>query len=378
MSEASALELARALIRRPSVTPKDEGCQELIAERLASAGFTIERLRVGAVDNLWAVAGSGSPLLCLAGHTDVVPPGPSERWQHDPFGADIVDGMLYGRGAADMKAGVAAMVCAAERFQRHHSDHTGRLAILLTSDEEGQARDGTRAVIEHLTEREIKIDYCLLGEPSSTSQLADTIKNGRRGSLNAVIRVTGKQGHVAYPQNADNALHRLIGFLRDLSSHHWDDGNESFPPTSFQISRCQGGSNAENIIPGEAEAAFNWRFSPLQTAESIQEITADYCKRHKIDPDAIDWRLSGQPFVTENGALLEAAQAVVAARLGREAALSTGGGTSDGRYIAPTGAEVIELGPVNATIHQVNECVKADDIEKLTDIYHDIIAALLT
>jgi succinyl-diaminopimelate desuccinylase len=377
MSEAPALELTRALIRRQSITPEDAGCQDFIADRLVRAGFTIERLRFGSVDNLWAVAGSGGPLLCLAGHTDVVPAGPAERWSHAPFTAEIADGLLYGRGAADMKSGVAALVCAAERFQTRRPGHSGRLALLLTSDEEGQAQQGTRAVIDHLSQQGKQIDYCLLGEPSSNMELADTIKNGRRGSLNAVIKVNGKQGHVAYPHKADNALHRLLGLLHDLEQHHWDAGDESFPPTSFQISRCLAGTHAENVIPGEAEAACNWRYCPLQTPESIRSATRHYCQQHRIDPEAIQWRESGRPFITASGALLDSAQAAIARHCGQKAETSTGGGTSDGRYIAPSGAEVVELGPVNASIHQVDEHVRVADIERLTAIYADIIATLL-
>lgn len=377
MPDTPALELTRDLIRRPSITPEDAGCQDLIAEQLSQSGFIIERPHSGPVKNLWAVAGNGGPLLCLAGHTDVVPTGPLENWTHDPFAAEIADGMLYGRGAADMKSGVAAMVCAAQRFQTTHPDHSGRLALLLTSDEEGRAVDGTRAVMQWLASRGEQIDYCLLAEPSSSATLGDVIKNGRRGSLNAVINVRGLQGHVAYPENADNALHRLIALLHDLERYHWDDGTDSFPPTSFQISRCHAGTHAENVIPGEAEAAFNWRYSTLQTVESIRSVTTQYCEQHGIPPSCIQWHSSGRPFITEKGVLLDAVQAAIAKHCGSEATPSTGGGTSDGRYIAPAGAQVIELGPVNATIHQVDECVRATDIDKLADIYHDIIATLL-
>lgn len=373
----TALELARALIRRASVTPEDAGCQDLIAERLTTAGFAVERLRFGAVDNLWAVAGDSGPLLCLAGHTDVVPAGPAEQWTQDPFAAKIVDGQLYGRGAADMKSSVAAMVWAAERFRAAHPDHPGRLAFLLTSDEEGPAVDGTRAVMRWLDERGEHIDYCVLGEPSSSTALADTIKNGRRGSLNAHIRVSGRQGHVAYPQRADNALHRLIGLLHDLTAHRWDDGDDFFPPTSFQVSNLRAGTGAENMIPGQAEAVFNWRFSPLQTADSIQAVVHDYCDRHGVEHSAIDWRLSGEPFITEDGALIEAARRAIRRHCRHEATLSTAGGTSDGRFIAPTGAEVIELGPLNASIHQIDEHIDAAHVDRLADIYHTLIEDLL-
>ncbi|HET7314749.1 succinyl-diaminopimelate desuccinylase [Salinisphaera sp.] len=377
MSESPALDLARALIRRPSVTPEDAGCQDLIAERLARAGFAIERLRFGPVDNLWAVAGDSGPLLCLAGHTDVVPAGPAEQWTRDPFAAEIADGRLYGRGAADMKSSVAALVVAAERFRTAHPDHPGRLAFLLTSDEEGPAVDGTQAVMSWLAERGERIDFCLLGEPSSTTQLADTIKNGRRGSLNACIRVRGRQGHVAYPQRADNALHRLIGLLNDLTAHRWDDGDAFFPPTSFQVSHLHAGTGAENIIPGEAEAVFNWRFSPLQSVESIQSVVHDYCDCHGVDAGAIEWRLSGRPFITTEGALIDAARRAIRRHCGYDTTLSTAGGTSDGRFIAPTGAEVIELGPLNASIHQLDEHIEAAHVDRLAGIYETLIGTLI-
>ena len=373
---APALELARALIRCPSVTPEDAGCQDLIAERLEAAGFAVDRLRFGAVDNLWAVAGESGPLLCLAGHTDVVPAGPAEQWSHDPFAAEVVDGRLYGRGAADMKSSVAAMVCAAERFRAEQPHHTGRLAFLLTSDEEGPAVDGTKAVMRWLDQHGERIDYCLLGEPSSSLELADTIKNGRRGSLNACLHVQGRQGHVAYPQRADNALHRLIGLLNDLTAHRWDDGDAFFPPTSFQVSNIRAGTGAENMIPGEADAVFNWRFSPLQSAESIQAVVHHYCSRHGIDPEAIEWRLSGEPFITAGGALIEAARRAISEHCGRDVTLSTAGGTSDGRFIAPTGTEVIELGPLNASIHQIDEHVEAAHVDRLAGIYHALIEKL--
>lgn len=378
MPGTPALDLARDLIRRPSVTPEDAGCQDLIAGRLKAAGFTIQRLRFASVDNLWALAGEAGPLLCLAGHTDVVPAGPAGQWSCDPFAADIVNGQLYGRGAADMKSSVAAMVCAAERFRTEQPHHAGRLAFLLTSDEEGPAVDGTRAVMRWLAEQGERIDFCLLGEPSSAHKLADTIKNGRRGSLNACIRVPGRQGHVAYPQRADNALHRLIGLLNDLTTHRWDDGDAFFPPTSFQVSNVRAGTGAENMIPGEAQAMFNWRFSPLQSAESIQAVVHEYCGRHGIAPDAIEWRLSGEPFITEDGRLIDAARSAIREYCGHEVTLSTAGGTSDGRFIAPTGAEVIELGPLNASIHQIDEHIEAAHVDQLAAIYHALIGQLLS
>lgn len=376
--EDAALTLARSLIRRASVTPDDAGCQAEIAERLTAAGFVVEHLRFGDVDNLWAVAGDHGPLLCLAGHTDVVPPGPLEDWTHPPFDADVVDGWLYGRGAADMKSSVAAMVCAAERFRAARPDHPGRLAFLITADEEGPAVDGTKAVVAALAERDIHIDYCLVGEPSSSDTLGDTVKNGRRGSLNAHIRVRGRQGHVAYPQLADNALHRLLALLADLSAHHWDDGDDFFPPTSFQVSNLVAGTGAENVIPGLAEAHMNWRFNPLQSQASITRHVEARCRAHGIDVDAITWRLSGAPFITESGALIEATRAAIQATTGHTTQLSTAGGTSDGRFIAPHGAQVVELGPLNDTIHQANERIAAADVARLSAIYEDIIGRLLS
>lgn len=373
----AALELARALIARPSITPDDAGCQALIAERLAAAGFAIEHLRFGEVDNLWAVAGQDGPLLCLAGHTDVVPPGPAEDWDGDPFAARVTDGWLCGRGASDMKSSVAAMVCAAERFRDAHPDHGGRLAFLITSDEEGPAVDGTRAVVDWLDRRGVKIDHCLIGEPSSTQTLCDTVKNGRRGSLNGQVRVRGRQGHVAYPDAADNALHRLLGLLAELTAHHWDDGDTFFPSTSFQVSNLTAGTGAENVIPGVAEARFNWRFNPRQTAAGLQAQVEDRAAAYGIPADAFTWRLSGAPFITESGALIQATRDAVRTVCGIETTLSTAGGTSDGRFIAPTGAEVIELGPLNATIHQANERIAAADVARLSRIYEHIIEALL-
>ncbi|WP_348765410.1 succinyl-diaminopimelate desuccinylase [uncultured Salinisphaera sp.] len=372
------LELARTLIRRESVTPADGGCQKLIGERLAAAGFAIEHLRFGEVDNLWAVAGDSGPLLCFAGHTDVVPPGPLEDWSQAPFEAAVEDGWLIGRGAADMKSSVAAMVCAAERFRDRHPDHSGRLAFLLTSDEEGPAVDGTRAVMEWLGERDIAIDYCLVGEPSSSEALGDTVKNGRRGSLNGHARVRGRQGHVAYPQKADNALHRLLALLADLASHHWDDGDEFFPPTSFQVSNLDAGTGAENVIPGVAAARFNWRFNPRQNQDSIRAHVEQRCVAHGIDPESIQWRLSGAPFITREGALIDATRAAIRSQAGIETQLSTAGGTSDGRFIAPTGAQVLELGPLNDTIHQANERIAAEDVARLSRIYEDIVARILS
>lgn len=370
------LELAFDLIRRPSVTPEDAGCQALLGRRLEAAGFTVEHLRYGEVDNLWAVAGESGPLLCFAGHTDVVPPGPAEDWSSDPFEPRIDDGLLYGRGASDMKGSVAAMITAAERFRAAHGDHGGRLAFLLTSDEEGPAMDGTRRVIETLTGRGERIDWCVVGEPSSRERLADVIKNGRRGSLTGRLTVHGRQGHVAYPQNADNALHRLLPLLNALVAIEWDAGDEHFPPTSLQISNLTAGTGADNVIPGRAEVCFNLRYSPALTAEAIRTRIDALCREHGL-ADEVAWHHSGSPFITEVGELIGAVREAAESVAGVRPELSTAGGTSDGRFIAPTGAQVVELGPLNATIHQADEHVPADDLPVLSDVYEQIMSRLL-
>lgn len=372
----STVELTRELIRRPSVTPDDAGCQELIAERLAAAGFDVERMRFGEVDNLWAVAGDSGPLLCLLGHTDVVPPGPREDWSGDPFEPRLEDGLLYGRGAADMKGGVAAMITACERFRAAHPEHAGRLAVLLTSDEEGPALDGTRRVIETLLERDQRIDWCLVGEPSSQETLGDTVKNGRRGSLTAYISVYGRQGHVAYPQTADNALHRLLAALAELIALEWEDEDAHFQPTSLQVSDLTAGTGADNVIPGRAEATLNLRFPPARTGEDIRWRVSGIIARHAPD-HRIDWHPSGEPFLTPEGGLLDAVRAAVVGVTSRMPELSTEGGTSDGRFVAPTGAQVVELGPINASIHQADEHVRADDLVTLARIYESVIERLL-
>lgn len=372
----SILELASELIRRNSVTPDDAGCQDLLAERLATTGFEVERLRFGEVDNLWATAGESGPLLCLLGHTDVVPPGPRDDWSSDPFEPRVEDGVLYGRGAADMKGSVAAMIVACERFRAAHPDHGGRLAVLLTSDEEGPAVDGTRRVVETLTERGDRIDWCLVGEPSSRETLGDTVKNGRRGSLTARIKVRGHQGHVAYPQAADNALHRLLAALAELIAFEWEDGDAHFQPTSLQVSDLHAGTGADNVIPGRAEAVLNLRFSPAQTVEGIKQYVAGTIARHAPE-HTIDWHLSGEPFLTPEGGLVDAVRAAVVSVTGRMPELSTAGGTSDGRFVSPAGAQVVELGPINASIHKVDEHVRIDDLDTLARIYQEVIERLL-
>jgi succinyl-diaminopimelate desuccinylase len=371
------LTLARELIERPSVTPDDQGCQSLLAARLQAIGFRIEHLRYGDVDNLWARRGDGTPLFVFAGHTDVVPPGPREAWHTDPFEAVVRDGQLLGRGAADMKGSIAAMVTACERFLAADTGHSGSIAFLITSDEEGPATHGTVKVLEHLAARDEHIDYCLVGEPSSLERVGDVIKNGRRGSLNGVLRVHGHQGHVAYPQLADNPIHRAAPALAELAAMEWDRGNEHFPPTTFQISNIQAGTGAENVIPGELEAVFNLRFSTESTATGLRTRIEALLSGHGLNYD-IDWKLSGEPFLTPAGALVQASEAAILDVTGLQTELSTSGGTSDGRFIAPTGAEVVELGPVNATIHKANENVNIEQLETLSQIYEKILGNLLT
>jgi succinyl-diaminopimelate desuccinylase len=373
---SATLELAHALIARPSVTPADEGCQELMAQRLAGRGFQVERLRYGNVDNLWARRGSGAPLLCFAGHTDVVPTGPLEEWRSDPFKPEVREGLLYGRGAADMKSGLAAMLTAAESFVAERPDHRGALAFLITSDEEGPSVDGTRRVIETLQARGERIDWCIVGEPSSEQSVGDTIKIGRRGSLSGRLTVHGVQGHIAYPQFADNPIHRFAPALAELSSRVWDRGNEHFQPTTFQVSNLNAGTGAPNVIPGELKARFNLRYSPVQTLEGLKRTVEELLTRHGVQY-TLDWYLSGEPFYTAPGPLSHAVCAAVRTVTGREPALSTGGGTSDGRFIAPMGAQVVELGVVNASIHKVNECVRVEDIDTLHAIYLQALRNLL-
>jgi len=368
--------LTQDLIRRPSVSPEDQGCLQVIAQRLQAVGFKIERMPFGPVENLWATHGSERPVLCLAGHTDVVPTGPREEWQTDPFEPVIRDGILYGRGAADMKSGLAAMVTASERFVTRHPDHKGTIAFLLTSDEEGPSVDGTRRVVEVLQARNEKIDYCVVGEPSSTEALGDIIKIGRRGSLSGKLTVHGVQGHVAYPHLADNPVHSVAPALAELAARSWDKGNEFFQPTTFQISNITAGTGAPNVIPGELKARFNIRFSTEQTVEKLQQTITEIFNRHKVNY-TLDWFVSGLPFFTPPGALSKAVVQAIQEKVKRTPELSTTGGTSDGRFIAPMGAQVVELGVLNASIHKVNENARVDDIVKLSEIHERVMELML-
>lgn len=372
----ATLALAQELIRRPSVSPEDHGCLQLIGQRLEALGFRIENMPFGPVENLWARHGSVRPVLCFAGHTDVVPTGPREEWQTDPFEPVVREGILYGRGAADMKSGLAAMITAAERFVAAHPGHSGSLAFLLTSDEEGPSVDGTRRVVEALEARGDKIDWCVVGEPSSSESLGDTIKIGRRGSLSGKLTVHGIQGHVAYPHLADNPVHALAPALAELTVRAWDKGNEYFQPTSFQVSSISAGAGAPNVIPGELKARFNIRFSTEQTVEKLQQTITEILNRHKVNY-TLDWFVSGLPFFTAPGQLSTAVERVVRDRTGRKPELSTTGGTSDGRFIAPTGAQVVELGVINATIHKVNENVRVADMRTLSEMYERVMEELL-
>lgn len=374
---SATLDLAQALIRRRSVTPADGGCQDLMAERLAALGFAIEPMPFGEVTNLWARRGTEGPLFCFAGHTDVVPPGPLDQWQSDPFDPQVRDGMLYGRGACDMKGSLAAMVTATEAFLGDRPDHMGSIAFLITSDEEGPARDGTLRVVETLEARSEKIDWCLVGEPSSRERLGDSIKNGRRGSINGWLTVLGRQGHVAYPQRALNPLHAFAPALAALVAEEWDRGNDFFPPTSFQIANLNMGTGADNVIPGLLTAQFNLRFSTELDEAAIRRRVEAILDRAGLDY-RLDWRLSGNPFLTPAGALVDAACGAIAEVIGIETELSTAGGTSDGRFIAPTGAQVLELGPVNATIHQIDERVGVEELDQLSGIYRSVLQRLLS
>ncbi len=373
---SATLELTQDLMARRSVTPADEGCQDVMARRLEAAGFRIERLRYGIVENLWARRGTSEPLFCFAGHTDVVPTGPLEEWKSDPFTPSVRDGVLYGRGAADMKSGLAAMVTAAEQFAREHPDHKGSIAFLITSDEEGPSVDGTRRVMETLNARNERIDWCVVGEPSSEKNIGDTIKVGRRGSFSGRLTVHGVQGHVAYPQLAVNPVHSFAPALAELVSREWDQGTEFFQPTTFQISNFNAGTGAPNVIPGELKARFNLRYSPVQTLDGLKETVEGILRRHGVK-FTIEWYLSGEPFYTQPGAFSEAVSAAVKEVTGTPPKYSTGGGTSDGRFIAPTGTQVVELGVVNATIHKVNESVRVEEIDALHEMYLRTLKNLL-
>ncbi len=383
------LSLSIDLLSRASVTPQDAGCQDVIAERLAPLGFTPEFMYFGdasdtgrnaQVKNLWARRGNSAPVVCFLGHTDVVPTGDVANWRFDPFSPTIAGGMLYARGAADMKTAIACFTVACENFIAKHPDHKGSIAIMLTSDEEGIATNGVVKVVEALEARQEKIDYCLVGEPSSTATLGDVIKNGRRGSLGGILTVTGKQGHVAYPHLAVNPIHNAMNALADLVNAKWDAGNAYFPPTSLQISNLNAGTGANNVIPKTLTAEFNFRFSTETSEKELKQKVHAIFDKHFTDSKAsyqIDWRLSGLPFLTEEGALVNACRDAIKDVTGTDTQLSTSGGTSDGRFVAPTGASVVELGVLNATIHQVDECVAVDDLEKLTLIYEQVLENLL-
>ena len=370
------LELAKELIARRSVTPEDSGCQALIAGRLAAAGFACEDVRCGDVSNLWARRGSARPLLCFAGHTDVVPPGPLSQWLSDPFVPTIRDGRLYGRGAADMKSSIASFVTAVEAFVRERPEHSGSIALLITSDEEGPSVDGTARVVDRLKQRGEAIDYCIVGEPSSVESLGDSIKNGRRGSLSGRLIVRGTQGHIAYPHLARNPIHLVAPALAELVATRWDEGDEHFPPTAWQVSNIHAGTGATNIIPDSLEIEFNFRFCTKSSEQSLKQRLEDVLRRHALDFD-LQWNLSGKPFVTRTGELVDAVKRAVFAHTGRTPQLSTAGGTSDGRFIAQICPQIVELGPVNATIHKLNENVELAALEHLPRIYLDILRALL-
>jgi succinyl-diaminopimelate desuccinylase len=373
---SATLKLAQQLIQCPSVTPDDAGCQQIIAQRLAALGFTIETLQYGDVTNLWATLGESGPLFVFAGHTDVVPTGPQEQWQYPPFSATVADGYLHGRGAADMKGSLAAMVTAVEDFL-DEIELNGRIGFLITSDEEGVAINGTQRVIQELANRNLFIDYCLVGEPSSSEKLGDTIKIGRRGSLGAKLNVQGTQGHVAYPQLALNPIHKVLPALTELTNSTWDTGNDAFPATSFQISNINAGTGATNVIPAHIEIDFNFRFSTELNAAAIQSRVTMLLDDAELDYK-IDWNLSGEPFLTDSGKLIETVAASIKQHTGLDTDRSTAGGTSDGRFIAPTGAEVVELGPCNATIHQIDEKVTVAELDALTEVYQSVLQGLVS
>ncbi|MDA7438510.1 succinyl-diaminopimelate desuccinylase [Candidatus Pseudothioglobus singularis] len=369
---SNTLELAKSLISKPSITPDDLGCQAIMIDRLKKIGFEIHPLKFGDVDNFWAVHGDSGPLFAFAGHTDVVPAGDENAWNTKPFEPTIKDGYLYGRGAADMKGGLASMVTATEKFIKENPNHKGRIAFLITSDEEGVAVNGTVKVMDYLKANEQNIDYCLLGEPSSTSSTGDVIKNGRRGSLNGVLKINGKQGHVAYPHLAKNPIHLVSPALDDLCNQEWDNGNDYFPATSFQISNMHSGDGVTNVIPGDAQVKFNFRYSTETNKENLQKKVHEILDLHNLDY-SIEWSHSGYPFLTPKGALVSACVEAIKKTKGIDTELSTSGGTSDGRFIAQEGTQVVELGPVNATIHQINESVLVQDLDDLSEIYYQVL-----
>jgi len=371
------LSLTQKLISRISVTPDDAGCQRLVAERLAAAGFEVEWFYCGAVSNVLLTHGDGSPSMWFLGHTDVVPPGPEEDWSSPPFAPEVRDGVLYGRGAADMKGAVAAMVVALEEFAIAHSSHRGQAGLLLTSDEEGIAQDGIRVVAEILGQRGLAPDYCLVGEPSSQNEFGDTVRIGRRGSINARLLVDGIQGHTAYPHSLDNPVHRLAPFLAELLSTAWDEGDENFPPSHCQVSNFSAGTGAENVTPGHAELMFNIRNSPQSSADDLRDRVEKMLKRHDVGSYELQWRVSGEPFRSEAGALREALRDVLEGQLGMQADMNTGGGTSDARFMAPLGTEVLEFGLLNESIHKVDECASVKDLEQLGGIYYSVLEKLL-
>ncbi|MFZ2301218.1 MAG: succinyl-diaminopimelate desuccinylase [Gallionella sp.] len=375
MSET--LQLASQLISRRSLTPADNGCLDIIGARLAPLGFNLEKMRCGEVDNLWARRGNAAPLVCFAGHTDVVPTGPLEKWDSDPFTPEVRDGMLYGRGAADMKGSLAAFITGVEKFLANHPQYRGSIALLLTSDEEGVAVDGTVRVVEVLRERNELIDYCIVGEPTSVAKTGDTIKNGRRGSLSGTLTVKGVQGHIAYPHLVKNPIHLAAPAIAELAAATWDNGNEYFPPTSWQISNIHGGTGATNVVPGTVEIMFNFRFSTASTEESLKNKLCAILDRHDLEYD-LRWEQSGSPYLTPRGNLVEIASGAIREATGVTTELSTSGGTSDGRFIASICPQVIELGPLNATIHKINECVAVADLDALSEIYFLTLRKLLT
>ena len=372
---SAVLDLLDDLLRRPSLTPEDAGCQHLIGQRLAAAGFTVTHLRFGDTDNLWATHGATGPLFALVGHTDVVPTGPLEAWTSPPFEPTVRDGKLFARGAADMKSGVAAMCCALERFVAERPDHPGTVALMLTSDEEGPAQHGVKQVMEWLATQGLRIDHCLIGEPSSRERLGDQMRNGRRGSLHGYLTVHGIQGHVAYPELARNPVHQSAAAIAELAAHRFDGGNDSFPPSSFQIYEIKSGTGANNVIPGSMTVNFNFRFGTASTPESLEAQVRAILDRHGLDYE-LRMRLASSPFHTGEGPLLAAVRESVAEVCGYEPVADTGGGTSDGRYIAPTGAAVVELGPVNASIHKIDEWVELHDVGRLQSIYEGVLGRL--